>query len=279
MQLSYKRLRTIAVENAVHQVAAELVDAGRIERADLANLSQLIRTSDPALLNVLTDIRPAEIPELLLPGRSRHKIEAWLRDFALDQDVSQDMFLHGLNTGIVLAECTNFFDGNSGLSEHRISNVWFGSETPINHEATLPNNITGYTSRYSECGQNAPAIGLSHRMSMEHHGAHIEWLVLNCNIANALGFYPDAKKQFGWTDGKDWIWTIRWMDGSPLVNPRRGHQADGWILTSTIGVKQKLQDVFGDLTRFCNIVRHERAGTLPPTAKSWSEAFDGSEIE
>ncbi len=108
------------------------------------------------------------------------------------------------------------------------------------------------------CGwisKSLTAIAVRHFGAIEHLGNHSEWIGLNANAARALNFWLDASRTLGWTDGADFIWTVRWVNGHPIIPPSQGEQSDGWLLLGTPGVAAKLADSFESVRRLCVVQR------------------------
>jgi hypothetical protein len=240
------------------------------------NLLWGLRRCDPLLLRIPQTCIPAEIPAFDPPSLFNRKDdgESWLSDCEqLTQSVRR-LLTREVDACIVLAELSAFRTGRDVRREYRTSNLWFDKAGPDDPASLIPTDLISYASDYPMVGHEQPAAAIRHFPRMELHGAHGEWVALNTNAAESLGLTPDPGRLFGWHDGEDGIWTVRWLDGNPMVPPGEGKQGDGWLLVGTPGIADKIRQVFPDVQRHC-VVRRQK-GERDDEAGSvgtWSESL------
>jgi hypothetical protein len=270
LRLTFQRPRSIAVERAIHQAAAELVDAGSLKVRDAHDLLACLRTCDPALLRLAPEHTPAAFAPFSPPEAYGGQEQSWAAECVDQNDSIKQLIARHLDGRCVIAEHSVFRSGRQGCREERWSNLWVDAAQPEDLQQPLPRDAVSYASRYFRVAMAEGSLALRHTAFMEHHGSHCEWITLNSNAGEALGLQPDASRPFGWTDGEDSMWVLRWIDGHPLVNPSEGHQSDGWMLLATNGLASKMNDLFSDIRRFCVVRRTSRE---QESISQWDESF------
>ena len=272
LKLTFQRLRSRVVGAAIHQAAAELVDAGRLKTEGARSLLSIIRTSDPALLQIAPVQPPLEVPRFVHPDPFGGDKEDWRAECENGVASIKELICREVDDIFVISEFSTFTAGRNGGYEVRSSNVWIGEQMPDDEKPTIPIDLTSYATRYFQACAEEPAIAVRHHTMMEQHGSHANWLTLNSNAAVELGFEPNNERLFGWDDGENYIWVLRWLSGSPLVSPHEGICADGWLLLGSNGVKARLQERFGRIRRRCRVTRSfEEDYDSRISGMNWSE--------
>jgi len=270
LRINYQRPRAFAIEHAIHQAAAELVDAGRIKEEWSNRRVPVIRISDPLLLSLEPDAMPAGIPAFHPPDPFGGEKEKWILECDAGQAAFDQLICREIENCIVLAESTCFQTGRSGLSERRMSNLWLTHTDPLSDEPLLPSSTRTYAAQYETAMSNEPAFAVQHPYTLSSRSPHHDWIALNANCAIAAGFNVEPSRLLGWTDGVDHVWVIRWMSGSPLVTPRENVRADGWLLVGTPGTIEKLCPESETPVRRCSVSRGSQGGS----ECHWAESVD-----
>jgi len=255
LRLTFQRLRSRVVGAAIHQAAAELVDAGRLEIEDARSLLSIIRTSDPALMQIVPVPPPPEVPCFVHPDPFSGDKAGWKSECEDNVTSIKELICREVDGAFVISEYSIFTAGHNGGCEVRSSNLWIGNSAPDDEERLIPLDLTAYATEYFQASAREPAIGIQHFPMLEQHGSHADWLTLNSNAAFELGLTPMNERLFGWQDGDLIIWCLRWQNGCPLVSPHDGICGHGWLLLGTVEVKERLQRHFGSIRRHCSVTR------------------------
>jgi hypothetical protein len=272
--LPFTRLRSIALENALHQTAAELIDTGRLDAQNVTHMLPFFRISDPTLLRLPSTSMPKELAAFRPVDSSSEELRKWFVACKGGNREIRQLIVHEVEESCVLAEYSRFCSGRRRCVEERFTNLWVDQAEPDKSAFPVPFDRFSYASWYDQAHSSEGAIAVRHFGAIEHHGVHSEWICLNAHVAAALGFWPDSSRPFGWTNGTEFIWTMRWLNGHSDVPPHEGEQSDGWLLLGTPGVQAKLVELFDLVRRFCVVRRTigEQAKGEESTTQ-WNEVF------
>ncbi|NLS96430.1 MAG: ATP-binding protein [Planctomycetaceae bacterium] len=274
LRFPFTRLRSIALENSLHRAAAELIDAGRLDAQNVSYMLPFFRISDPVLLRLPTISMPKELAAFRPDDSSSEQLREWLAACEGGIREIQHLIAHEVEESCVLAEYSHFCAGRRRCVEERFTNLWVAQPATDKPPLPFPFDPFSYASWYDQAHSDEGAVAVRHFGAIEHHGVHSEWLCLNAHAAAALGFWPDPERAFGWTDGTDFIWTVRWLNGHPDVPPSQDEQSDGWLLLGTPGVPAKMANSFDSVRQFCVVRRTigEQAKGESSTAQ-WYDSF------
>jgi hypothetical protein len=264
LKFTFQRLRSRAVEDALHQCVAELDDAGLIPVEESGNLPALIRVSDPILLKIRSSKRPENVKAFKEPVWSRDE-ELWVSKL---QKASLKDFFQLRSNALLMAERSKFYDRRGRASEFRELNLWSAHSAPKGEDGLLPLEIGSYATQYWMARLREHCIALRHFTTLELHGAHCEWLCVNAVVPTELGMHPDESKLFGWRKGNSSIWTIRWTEGNPLVHHES--RSEGWMVLATADLADDLRERLGAL-RYIGRVSRKHENTIE--SAMWTEEF------
>lgn len=243
----------------------------------LKSLLTSLCISDPDPLWIDPQRTPRQVPCFTLPESYPGDTEAWLRECESQSRGVRNSLTRQLPDGVVLAEYSSFRIGHDDYQETRTSNVWLDGAIPETPDKVIPSDFTSYDGRYQSAASDEVAIGCRHFATMEFHGSHHNWVTVNANAALYLGLSPDSSKLFGWANGEDSIWTIRWIDGDPLIHPRQTYQGDGWLIIGSSSIGKRLIQQFSDVRRHCSVKRkHGEGDNTREAVAGWSEPFNAS---
>ncbi|OFV81753.1 MAG: hypothetical protein A2W26_08920 [Acidobacteria bacterium RBG_16_64_8] len=262
LELPFIRPRASVARRAAFYAAAELADAGRVERADLEEVEWLCAFYDEELEGLRPLRRdPGLIPPITL-GATQRPLE-WVTLIDADFGVLQGQREDGR---VVLAEWTTLktLDWGSPSELREVTARARAQVSPPSHEEQLfgrvrHTRVVDYAGRQPEHAHEQ-LIVQNYVWADDTLG--VRWIAFNPMGALSLGWRPANAGLFRWNDsnGEPTVETVWWQDGTAERRPPHLHEevGYGWLVVASAAALQQLRDRLGSLHRLERITRKAR---------------------
>jgi hypothetical protein len=268
LRLTYRRPRFELARMALGRVIAELVDAGRLQDSSIEPLSARLQLGDPQVLQLEPDSRPASV--FPLGPRREHwgLVENWVEQIADSIQQMQATEMPGVE---ILAETSALkrLDWDTPMELRR--SIVADTEQVGNPRGGMdpfPAIHGCYIDDYASISaEDAPAPLVVQNRASPHRVPGAEWLALNPDIGNELGWKRNPEGLFRWEDGsgKAMAYSIWWVDGLLERQPPSFYDevGEGWLVVVTEAGLARIRSELGPLHRVMRVRRQRKSDQGP----------------
>ena len=276
--LPYTRPHVQAVRRVVTTLIRELQAEGRLPKASVPTLYELLRAHDPALLAWRPERRPSDI----VPLESAATRSFFVAN--IEEDFPKNVSVWDAEGRYILAEWTTLSRGSrEGWERREISTLFLPSAEFVDDLDGLPNlfqTFPGCTvARYSSLRQafdELPALCM-HTSLHWFDTLGSDWIALSPLVARLVGWTP-ASQAFCWNDeeGQRQVTSYGWQDGT--TDATRVEPDGGWRVTLTAEAWQKTKLVLGEglAVRIMKVSRGEERNN-PVSERFWVLEAEGTD--
>jgi hypothetical protein len=266
LRMPYKRPRALIARRSVFHIIAELLDTGcAFGPVELSEIERLMRFYDPQMILSKTLSRPAYIAPIfgLEYRNTPESLEKWCSSteddvFACDFEIDEEIVILAENTELKRLEWkspTEFRQSATCLS----GTPKFEQEHK-EREEIFQSIFRGLVSEYPELRtrKNDHSIVLRNNPRM-YDSPGGEWLALNPNVGNSLGWSLSEEGFFRWVndEGKTMVESVWWMDGNADQAPPHSDDevGEGWLVLATKEALNSIISTFGSLNKKIRLER------------------------
>lgn len=288
LKLPFRRRRGAIAREAVQRIASDLFDARRISDENMPMLLQLLSFTDP----VLALVDPSERPVGVKPIEGLGPYGGQVKEWTSQVPASLSAHLRRIADRVVLAETTKL----KGLewatpTETRVSLIGERSIGTLDDGQPFERVFDVRVDEYSESrplnDDGTHVIVKNQWLGADTDG--VEWLALNPNIAEKLGWTLAPEGLFRWVDkaGNTMVETIWWKDGCVELPPyeRDNEVGEGFLILASHGAAAEIGRLLKEPTRFLVLQRscqadHEMlTGPVVQQAEACTKDAGGSESD
>jgi len=275
LRLPFRRPRATIAQRALLHVVGELVDAGRLNVANLRRLERVLRFYDPAMFLLEPAIRPADVPAIAGREKFGGNNERWLDVVGSTAPSPCRRMADGR---IVLAEETKLkrLDWETATEVRCSSLEWASSGADPDSDRFFTSVFNMHAKEYSslaEKGFDQSSVIRHDAYWYESPGVH--WLALNPAVGRQCTWKLADRGLFRWTDGNDEtvVESIWWVEG--LIDQSPPHFEDevgeGWLVVASPEAVSAIEARYGALKRRVKVTRSYRDKGGAHVRSTWAE--------
>jgi hypothetical protein len=235
----------------------ELLDAGRVSSAEVAQLEPLLTFDDPMLLFMEPTRRPDEVPPIPRREKYSERNEQWLERIEDTRRLVRPKLQNGWR---VIAENTTLRILDWEVPTETRRSVVCPSDAVPPKEELLTNVPASQIDAYWDIDVSGTVGSLAIQNDAHMYDTiGAKWIGFNPKVARDVGWHPGTESMLSWEDGSGRILakTIWWADGAIQHYPPAFSDeiAEGWLVVVAPEAWEVLNRRFTTLVRVGRIER------------------------
>lgn len=283
LRLTYKRPRALIARRSIFHIIAELIDTDwALGPVELSEIERLMRFYDPHMILSETFSRPAYIAPIfgLEYRNTSESLGKWCNKieddvFAFNSKIDDDTVILAENTELKRLEWES--PREIRQSATCLSGTPKLEQEHKEREEIFQSIFRGLVSEYPELQneKNDHSIVLRNNPTI-YDSPGGEWLALNPNVGNSLGWNLSEEGFFRWvnSEGKIMVESVWWMDGNTDQAPPHfdNEVGEGWLVLASREAFNSIKSTFGPLCKKARLVRSFASdGQITKTEKQYEK--------
>ena len=266
LRMTYKRPRALIARQSIFHIIAELIDTGwALGPVELSEIERLMRFYDPDMILSKTLSRPAYIAPIfgLEYRNTSESLEKWCNQieddvFAFDSKTDDNIVILAENTELKRLEWESPREVRQSAT--CLSGTPYLEQEHKEREEIFQSIFRGLVSEYPELQteKNDHSIVLRNNPTI-YDSPGGEWLALNPNVGNSLGWSLSEEGFFRWVngEGKIMVESVWWMDGNINQGPPNfdDEVGEGWLVLASEEAFNSIKTTFGPLSKKIRLER------------------------